>query len=129
MIKGIYFSFFLSFFFFFFDTTTVLLPELHVLDSKALLRNATETLWYVHKVKIKYNYQNASTMIVQLLLPELGRSPEGGHGNPLQYSFLENPHGQRNLASYSPWVCKESDMIKHSRANYSEHFYSWQQEL
>ena len=21
----------------------------------------------------------------------LGRSPEGGHGNPFQYSFLENP--------------------------------------
>ena len=25
------------------------------------------------------------------LLPGLGRSPEGGHGNPLQYSCLENP--------------------------------------
>jgi len=23
----------------------------------------------------------------------LGKSPEGGHGNPLQYSCLENPHG------------------------------------
>ena len=23
--------------------------------------------------------------------PGLGRSPEGGHGNPLQYSYLENP--------------------------------------
>ena len=23
----------------------------------------------------------------------LGRSPGGGHGNPLQYSCLENPHG------------------------------------
>ena len=23
--------------------------------------------------------------------PGLGRSPEGGHGNPLQYSCLENP--------------------------------------
>ena len=22
---------------------------------------------------------------------ELGRSPQGGHGNPLQYSWLENP--------------------------------------
>ena len=26
-------------------------------------------------------------------IPGLGRSPGGGHGNPLQYSFLENPHG------------------------------------
>ena len=24
-------------------------------------------------------------------IPGLGRSPEGGHGNPLQYSSLENP--------------------------------------
>ena len=29
------------------------------------------------------------------LIPRLGRSPGGGHGNPLQYSCLENPHGQR----------------------------------
>ena len=25
------------------------------------------------------------------LIPALGRSPGGGHGNPLQYSCLENP--------------------------------------
>ena len=25
------------------------------------------------------------------LIPELGRSPGEGHGNPLQYPFLENP--------------------------------------
>ena len=34
--------------------------------------------------------------------PGLGRSPEGGHGNPLQYSCLENSHGQRSLEGYSP---------------------------
>ena len=37
------------------------------------------------------------------LIPGLGRSPGGGHGNPLQCSCLENPHGQRSLAGYSPW--------------------------
>ena len=42
-------------------------------------------------------------------IPELGRSPEGGHGNPLQYSHLENPHGQKSLAGYSPWGHKESE--------------------
>ena len=41
-------------------------------------------------------------------IPGLGRSP-GGHGNPLQYACLENPHGQRSLAGYSPWGRKESD--------------------
>ena len=43
------------------------------------------------------------------LIPESGRSPGEGRGNPLQYSCLENLHGQRNLAGYSPWDCKESD--------------------
>ena len=28
------------------------------------------------------------------LIPGLGRSPGGGHGNPLQYSCLENPVGR-----------------------------------
>ena len=42
-------------------------------------------------------------------IPGLGRSPGGGHGNPLQYSCLENPHGQRSLAGCSPWGRKELD--------------------
>ena len=37
------------------------------------------------------------------LIPGLGRSPGGGHGNLFQYSCLENPHGQRSLEGYSPW--------------------------
>ena len=41
-------------------------------------------------------------------IPGLGRSPGGGHGNPLQYSCLENPHGQRSLAGYSPWGHNQS---------------------
>ena len=39
----------------------------------------------------------------------VGRSPGGGHGNPLQYSCLEDPHGQRRLAGYSPQGHKEMD--------------------
>ena len=45
-------------------------------------------------------------------IPGLGGSPEGGHGNPLQYSCLENPHEQRSLVGYSPWGHKESDMTE-----------------
>ena len=45
-------------------------------------------------------------------IPGLGRSPGGEHGNPLQYSCLENPHRQRTLVGYSPRVCKESDMAE-----------------
>ena len=43
------------------------------------------------------------------LISVLGRSPREGNGNSLQYSCLENPHGQRILAGYSPWGHKESD--------------------
>ena len=43
------------------------------------------------------------------LIPGLGRSPGGGLGNLLQYSCLENPHEQRNLASCSLWGHKELD--------------------
>ena len=38
--------------------------------------------------------------------------PGGGHSNPLQYSCLENPHGQRSLASCSPWGRKKWDTIE-----------------
>ena len=37
-----------------------------------------------------------------------GRSPGEGNGNPLQYSYLQNPHGQRSLVGYSPRGHKES---------------------
>ena len=46
------------------------------------------------------------------LIPGSGRSPREGHGNPLRYSCLENPHGQRSLVGYSPWGREESDMTK-----------------
>ena len=45
-------------------------------------------------------------------IPGSGRYPGGGHGNPLQNSCLENPHGQRSLAGYHPWGLKESDMAE-----------------
>ena len=42
-------------------------------------------------------------------IPGSGRSPGEGHGNPLQHSCLENPHGQRSLVGCSPWGCEELD--------------------
>ena len=41
------------------------------------------------------------------LIPRLGGSLGGGHGNPLQYPCLDRGH--RSLAGYSPWRCKELD--------------------
>ena len=45
-------------------------------------------------------------------IPALGRSPGEGHGNPLQHSCLENPHGQKSLTDYSPWDHKQWDMTE-----------------
>ena len=36
-------------------------------------------------------------------IPGLGRSPGGRHGNPFQYSCMENPHRLRSLAGCSSW--------------------------
>ena len=43
------------------------------------------------------------------LIPESGRSPEEGNGNPLQYSFLENP---MDRGAWWSMGCKESDMTE-----------------
>ena len=45
-------------------------------------------------------------------VPRLGRSPGGGHGNPLQYSCLENPCGLMSLAGYSPWGRRALDLTE-----------------
>ena len=47
------------------------------------------------------------------LIPGSGRSLGEGNGTPLQYSCLENPHGQRSLVGYSPQGGKESDTTEH----------------
>ena len=47
-------------------------------------------------------------------IPGLGRSPGGGNGHPLQYSYLDRgeSRGQRSLVGYSPWDRKESDTLE-----------------
>ena len=67
---------------------------------------------------------NAGDSRDTVLIPGSGRSPGGGHGNPLQYSCLENPHGQRNLAGYSSQGHKESDrteVTQHTLKGDQEH--------
>ena len=46
-------------------------------------------------------------------LPELGRSPGGGHGNPLQHSCLETP-----MDRGARWGYKESDMTEQLGTTY-----------
>ena len=42
-------------------------------------------------------------------IPGSGRSPGEENGNPLQYSCLESPCGQRSLVGYSSLGHEESD--------------------
>ena len=46
-------------------------------------------------------------------IPESGRFPREGNGNPLQYSFLENPT-DRGAWQVQSKGCKESDMTEHA---------------
>ena len=61
-------------------------------------------------------------LILRPSQPGLGRSPGGGHSNPLQYSCLDSPQGQRSLVGYRPRGCKESDMTK--RLSTAQHIHS-----
>ena len=45
-----------------------------------------------------------------------------GNGNPLQYSCLENPHGQRSLVGYRAWGHKQSDMTERLTLSLFQHF-------
>ena len=51
--------------------------------------------------------------------PWSGRSPGGGHGNPLQYSCLENPLGRGAWQATVHEVAKESDTTEQLQQHYS----------
>ena len=74
-----------------------------------LLKNYWTVFWaslVAHIVNCRLLPAVQETWVQSLILED---SPEEGNGNPLQYSCLENPHGQRSLTGYSPWGDKESD--------------------
>ena len=60
-----------------------------------------ETLvWMKHKLESACNAGDTGDAG---LIPESGRSPRGGHGNPLQYCCM------KNFMDRGAWGCKESD--------------------
>ena len=46
------------------------------------------------------------------VIPGSGRSPGVGKWQPTLVFLPRESYGQRSLAGYSPWGCKESDMLK-----------------
>ena len=63
---------------------------------------------------------NAQDVRTAGLIPELGRSPGGGYGNPLQYSCLENPvdrgPGRATVRRVAEWDTTEAR--KHAGTHY-----------
>ena len=55
---------------------------------------------------------NAGDMRDMGLIPGLGRSPGGEHGNPLQYSCLENPMDRGAWLATVHWVAKSQTWLK-----------------
>ena len=45
-------------------------------------------------------------------IPGLGRSPGGGHGNPLQYSYLENSMDRGTWGATVHGVAKSQTLLK-----------------
>ena len=60
-------------------------------------------MWYIFTKQVALVVKNLPANAGDLKdagwIPGWGRFPGGGHSNPLQYSCLENPHGQRTEAS------------------------------
>ena len=55
-------------------------------------------------------------------IPGLGRSPGGGHGNPLQYSCLENPTDRRAWRATVQRVAESdtTEVTQHIQTKYYE---------
>ena len=58
------------------------------------------------------------------LIPGSGRSPGGGHGNPLQYSCLENPMHREAWRATVPGVTKSRTRLKQLSTRAHTHTYS-----
>ena len=77
---------------------------------------------------VKNSPANAGDIKEVDLIPGLGRSPRGGHGNPFQCSCLENPWTeepgrlqfiglQRVTHDWSDLACKHARQINRRKAN------------
>ena len=63
-------------------------------------------------VLVLKNPANAADIKDMSLIPEPGRSPGGGHGNPLQYSCLENPMDRRAWWATVHGITKSQMLMK-----------------
>ena len=60
------------------------------------------------------------------LIPESGRGPGGGHGNPLQYPSLENPMDRGARRAIVHGVTKSRTQLKQFSTAYNLHHFAVQ---
>ena len=88
------------------------LYQLHHLGSPFILYNIMQ--WGLHQLAlvVKNLCANAGDMRDTSSIPGSERSPGGGHGNPLQYSCLENPMDRGTWWSTAHRVTKSQTRLK-----------------
>ena len=74
--------------------------------SQTRLSSSSRLPWWLSSKESACNAENLS------LVPGLGRSPGGGHGNPLQYSCLENPMDRGAWQAVVHWVSQSWTQLK-----------------
>ena len=76
-----------------------------------LANHLTKQMWASQvALVVKNSPANAGDIGDSGSIPGSGRSSGGGHCNPTPVFLPGESHGQRSLAGYGPWGCKESDM-------------------
>ena len=58
-------------------------------------------------------------------IPGSGRSPTGGHGNPLQYSCLENPIDRGGWRAMAHRVAKSLTQVKRLNMHITQASATW----
>ena len=74
-----------------------------VTKSRTWLSDWSDLIWPDTNVQaslVAQTVKNSPAMWETWFDPWAGKIPWGRHGYPLQYSYLEKPHGQRSLAGY-----------------------------
>ena len=61
------------------------------------------------------------------LIPESGRSPGEGNGNPLQYSHVGNPMAKEPDGLYNPWGHRKLDMTQRLNKEHLWILVSWRE--
>ena len=73
--------------------------------------------WWLNNCWLLFGKESACNAGDLGLIPGLWRSPGGGHGNPLEYSCLENPHGWGAWCIEYSWALCQI-LIDHNTWNY-----------